>query len=468
MYFDDEHRAWALYRSGLKCVPLLASPFADNLELCVVYLDEAHCRGTDLKLPINARAALTLGQSLTKDAMVQASMRLRLLGQTQSITFFSPLEVHQGILDRLQESQNYQPHSGDVLRWVFSQTCDAIEQLEPSFFAQTSQYIQQEHARSENPGYLQDPQARDTFLEAVRSKESLSLKQLYEPKRRRGPDSTPPKLTSSLQRIATELQRRKAHFQDRGSAVHASALEEVEVEQEREAEREVEIEVENVREVQQAIRLAALKPKKLHEDIIHFATYGRLVPGSDAYHPMFAVLGRTALGLKHGVNTSMKSKLWVSVQFTQTVEMHTPTDNYLRAPNWILWSSASQNALVVSPEEANELIPSLRDAKAMGSDLNIHLITYSAPVTRRMLHFNRLDYHAVPPLPPGFVAPVWLTVELGIFAGRLYLDWCEYYELLGYLGFDRDLSVNEERQAFVKKPLTFRKSPDTLSHWCAY
>ncbi|KAF2848356.1 hypothetical protein T440DRAFT_509489 [Plenodomus tracheiphilus IPT5] len=381
-------------------------------------------------------------------------------GQTQSITFFSPLEVHQGILDRLQVNQNYQPHSGDVLRWVFSQTCDAIEQLEPSFFAQTAQYMQQEQARTEHPSYLRNSEARQAFLEAVRTKESLSLKQLYEPKRHRGPSRTAVKWTGALQKIATQLQHRKDHFQDRGTAVHASALEEVEIEQEREAEREVEVEVENVREVQQGIRLTVLSVKRLHEDIEHFAFFGRLVAGSDAYQPMFAVLARTALGLKHGVNVSMKSKLWISAQFSRTVETYTPTDNYLRTPHWVLWSSVNQHALVVSPEEADELIPLLRGHER-AANINAHLISYSAPVTRRELHFNHLDYHTTPPLPADYVAPVWLTVELGIFAGRLYLEWHEYYELLGYLGLDKNLSVHEDKQAFAKKPLTF------LHEWLA-
>lgn len=79
VYFDDEHRPWVLYRKG-KRIPLLATPFAENMETCLVYLDDSHCRGTDLKLPPNARAALTLGPHVSKDAVAQAAMRLRLLG----------------------------------------------------------------------------------------------------------------------------------------------------------------------------------------------------------------------------------------------------------------------------------------------------------------------------------------------------------------------------------------------------
>ena len=47
------------------------SPFAKQLDRCLVYLDEAHTRGTDLKLPRNYRAAVTLGSGLTKDRLVQ-------------------------------------------------------------------------------------------------------------------------------------------------------------------------------------------------------------------------------------------------------------------------------------------------------------------------------------------------------------------------------------------------------------
>lgn len=97
VYFDNDHRARVVWGKG-KDMPLSASPFASNLEDCLVYIDESHCRGTDLPLPPTARAALTLGPHLTKDALAQAAMRLRLLGKRQSVTFFSPPEVHQSIL----------------------------------------------------------------------------------------------------------------------------------------------------------------------------------------------------------------------------------------------------------------------------------------------------------------------------------------------------------------------------------
>lgn len=72
VYFDsNDNRAWVQYRGGKNPVPLLATPFVDNLDECLVYLDEAHTRGVDLKLPRNARGALTLALGQTKDHTVQ-------------------------------------------------------------------------------------------------------------------------------------------------------------------------------------------------------------------------------------------------------------------------------------------------------------------------------------------------------------------------------------------------------------
>jgi hypothetical protein len=51
--------------------PFISSPFNRQLEKCVIYIDEAHTRGTDIKLPQGMRAAVTLGPKVTKDRLVQ-------------------------------------------------------------------------------------------------------------------------------------------------------------------------------------------------------------------------------------------------------------------------------------------------------------------------------------------------------------------------------------------------------------
>ena len=70
VFFDDRNDLLVLSRDGIT-EPLMISPFAKQMGQCLVYLDEAHTRGTDLKLPTNYRAAVTLGPDLTKDRLVQ-------------------------------------------------------------------------------------------------------------------------------------------------------------------------------------------------------------------------------------------------------------------------------------------------------------------------------------------------------------------------------------------------------------
>lgn len=70
---DNDNRAWVQYRGGKEPVPLLATPFANNLDQCLIYLDEAHTRGTDLKLPRTACGAVTLALRQTKDHTVQGT-----------------------------------------------------------------------------------------------------------------------------------------------------------------------------------------------------------------------------------------------------------------------------------------------------------------------------------------------------------------------------------------------------------
>jgi len=70
VFFDDRNDLSVLSRDGIT-ESLMISPFAKQMDQCLVFLDEAHTRGTDLKLPSSYRAAVTLGPDLTKDRLVQ-------------------------------------------------------------------------------------------------------------------------------------------------------------------------------------------------------------------------------------------------------------------------------------------------------------------------------------------------------------------------------------------------------------
>jgi hypothetical protein len=74
IFFNKDDELVVLTHDGTEEL-LMTSSFARRLDQCVVYLDEAHTRGTDLKLPSTSRAAVTLGPKLTKDRLVQGKLR---------------------------------------------------------------------------------------------------------------------------------------------------------------------------------------------------------------------------------------------------------------------------------------------------------------------------------------------------------------------------------------------------------
>ncbi|KAL2063392.1 hypothetical protein VTL71DRAFT_5197 [Oculimacula yallundae] len=482
VYFDENSKPMVIYRNNYaRRTPLVATPFVDDLSGCLVYMDQAHTRGTDLKLPADARGALTLGIDQSKDHTVQAAMRLRQLGTTQSITFFAPPEVNQSILDLSQKNSWDQVTSYDVVRWLLEQTCRGMEQLQPLYFAQGADFCRRVQAELDNPNFLGDPDQRNTYMNSLRQIEQQTLEQLYGPSTKSKTAMTIDHYAPELRVLVKKLEMDRKGYQDNGNAVHGSALQEVE------QEREVAYEVEAVREVQVPVHYAALKPSPLHRDLLTFANTGRMAADSAAYEPAFTAMQRYSICKKFGVSTQGTSgNLYVSTEFMRTIKVRlgdTAYDNFQRPVHWILYSTVSDVAIIIVPEEVELILPIVR---AAGSPVS-HVLSYAAPITRKMLHFNDLTYYAVPSLPPNWKAPIWLRTELGVYAGRLYFNFSEYSSILAFLGVRETTSRIEEEdiddvnaseqndahitesngtdvkshKAFTRKPLAF------LQEWLA-
>lgn len=355
-------------------------------------------------------------------------MRLRQLRTTQSVVFFAPPEVHQSICDINKKSIKAPIDSGDVVYWLLEQTCRGIEQLQPLYISQGTDFCRRTEAAMRNPDHLTDPSQRRTYIKTLEQQEHYSLEQLYAPKTISKSMSSPqPYTCPEISAFVSELQDLRNNFRDTGNAVAGSALQEVE------QEREVAIEVETVRELQKPSLAIALPHLPLHRDILAFVNTGWLTMGSPAYEQVFSMLRRTALGTKFGIHeTATCSKTYVSADFSSTIVLPRgkPDDAYQRPVQWILWGPLCETALIISPWEAEQLLPSIRSCHPPCT----HLVVYSAPVARKMLHFDDLQYYSVPALAPNWRAPSWLVHDLGIFGGRLYFRFEEYETLCDYLG----------------------------------
>lgn len=71
VFFDEKENLVVVTRDGTTQT-LFDSPYAKRLHQCLIYLDDAHTRGTDLQLP-DCQAIVTLGPKVTKDKLVQGT-----------------------------------------------------------------------------------------------------------------------------------------------------------------------------------------------------------------------------------------------------------------------------------------------------------------------------------------------------------------------------------------------------------
>ncbi|KAI2636101.1 hypothetical protein GGS21DRAFT_543015 [Xylaria nigripes] len=458
VYFND-NQAWVHYRSEKKSdAPLLATPFADDLRECVVYLDQAHTRGVDLKFPPNSRGALTLALKQTKDYTMQAAMRLRQLGTTQSITFFAPPEVHQSILYFSRLAFGAKLASPHVISWLLEQTCRTNEELQSLYVAQGVDFCRRTDADWRYRDVLVDAAQRTELLGIIQQPEHRTLEQLY------GKPSEGPLTGAIGQIVAPQLRAFAKRLTELGGEQHAiptGAFEEVE------QEREVQVQVEQVRQVQKPPRYCPLKFPGLHPSISDFARTGILenkALGNEqtGFEHALEHVARSKIGRKHQVR-STGSRLFISKEFGRTVVLGTKAfDNFLRPVEWILWSRSTLTGLIVIPEEAELLLPMLRCA---ADESSVHLIAYAAPVTKNMMTFNTFRYYSFPALPTEYYFPEWFRIEIGIVAGRLYVESTEHSSIIRFLGIDSaapDESSDgqpEPETTDVEAPVQFAENP---------
>ncbi|RVD84020.1 uncharacterized protein DFL_005787 [Arthrobotrys flagrans] len=246
-----------------------------------------------------------------------------------------------------------------------------------------------------------------------------------------------------------------------------SALQEVE------QEREVAFEIESIRAVQKPVHYTPYKFRGLYKDLVTFVNTGRVLVSTEGYEPVFLALRRScSLGAKYSIDFNAASGLlYSSVEFSKTVHLNRRTkfnDNFQRPVNWILISRTTNIAIIVTPEEAENLIPHL-NTKSRRSP--VHLIIYAAPTTRKMIKFDTLRFLSILPLPEEWKPPSKLSVELGIVAGRLYFPFEHFSDLKDYFGLtNEDAGENMTADAsgvsgnpiFAEKPLSFLQEWLTL------
>jgi len=454
IYFEDNDELSVVARDGTVDA-FLTSPFTSNTERCLVFLDQAHTRGTDLRLPDRYRAAVTLGPAITKDTLVQgiffflsrespavstdtmatACMRMRKLGHGQSVTFCVSQEMQKRIRTTCGADPSQSIAVVNVLEWAISETWEEEVRSIPLWENQGIRHLYQETIwdRVARKKKFSQRDAQD-YTEP----EARTLEHRYRPISAAmlslGPLTLLGKLTAAL--CPSDIGKQQLGFiQQKAEAFKlASAAQSANFQEEQE--RELAPEIEQERQVERPPQVAP-KPHSLHDDVIHFACTGELRLASAAFLSSFQALEKSSAVqyFPPGVS-NFPSDLLITADYAHTVDERGQgfcSDMYQRPVQWVITSKS--HMVVISQWEANKL-------KQLGSCSSHAMLRAYLP--RPSLTFRTLEdlqIYTVPATASDEVRPE-LIMQLNLFAGQLYLrSYQHYVALCRYLG----LSYMENR-----------------------
>ena len=344
---------------------------------------------------------------------------MRQLGKGQSVMFFAPGEVDRRIRSLMPSGgpSRTRVRGLDALRWAMNETYEDIRYHLPLWARQGIDHHRRFTA-SKNYDKTED-------LEVLRSAwvqpESRTLEKMYDPdSNTRGNGIAP-----DVKNIPELYERMKKLGVVQVTDVMKAEEQEREVNHEVEQEREVDHEVEQERQVQ---RPPKVRPAQhiIREDISTFVKTGKIPSSSTHIYPLFNPTG-ISKELDSCVEWSPSPLATEDFAITTGNSTGKRLTDYLRPVNWILSSGSGKEStvIVISPYEANALLPAIRKSK------NVRLHVYTPRVTASMRSFSDLTFYSVPELPvQEWSAPPHVRTELNIFAGQLYFDSKEEYERL--------------------------------------
>jgi hypothetical protein len=384
-------------------------------------------------------------------------MRMRKLAESQSVVFCSSMEVRRKIYENCGRSEGPLGVE-DVLGWSIAETCINTKRSIPLW---ATQGVRHQHRRA----LCSDSSITYEIVESLLEPEAQSLEQRY------GYMGTVQENHALSSTISEAHMSRKFQLDSiRAKCVefeivsfNTAALQE---------EQERELSPENERE-QQVELPPALSPHNhhIHNDVRQLIMTGILNSSSVAFQPAFESL-RNTTAFEHFEPSAWPHELLVTNDFTKTVqaEAHQNLDSFLRPVHWIVSckSSGTLILVVISPYEAQELIPYVRQYK------RVFLHTYSPRLNIATQTIEDLSFCAIPALPQSWVTPPVVS-QLNLFAGQLYIQSYEEYELtcawLGLCsqppddakGISSDGFISSERRLRSKSALvracSFQTSP---------
>jgi len=337
-------------------------------------------------------------------------MRMRLLGKGHSVMFFAPREVDQRIRSLIPNgtASGSRIRVLDIVRWAIHETREDIYHHLPYWAQQGLDY----HKRFTAYNQYRSSGVLAILRNAWLQSESQTLEQMYWIT-----SGATAQMRSDLNSVPSIKERMKRLGITKLIAARMAEEQEREVHHEVEPGHPAGVERPPPPKVQPAQHI-------LDADILKFIKTGKVPETSTHISPLLAPLNMVkALDS----TTEWSPSPLATADFITTIldSDRARMTEYLRPVNWILSSGSGKNSIIVviSPHEANELLPIIRKSD------KVRLHIYAPRVTASMRSFSDLRFYTIPDSQTErWSAPAHVRTELNLFAGQLYFDSREEYD----------------------------------------
>lgn len=358
-------------------------------------------------------------------------MRLRSLGNGHSLCFVAPPEVHRDICDTLHKSGSYQVTSSDVLSWAMEQTCQALTLARPLRTMQGLQFHRQRRVLSEflpvastPAGITSNQQRMQQFWQRIKEDDAQTLESLY--------DINDERINTIRRLIYRESNDPiMKHLIEEYKTMSYSMMNDSSMDNEQE--RELEHEIEQEKQVQRPPQAEPLIPT-ISEGLVNYISSGTQLELSwTKSEYAFKIFQRTtaANALEEQLIDPDFFDIYATQDFVKSVKLTqgVGADDFLRPVTWVLSSPQTTSLLIISSHEANSLLPQIKASK------NVRLHTYAPRISKKMAHFNHMDFYTLNAKPDDQPPSAESIRDLELFAGSLYYDTqAEYESICHFLG----------------------------------
>lgn len=412
----------------------------EQLHRCVVYLDDVHTRGTDLKFPRDIRACVTLCGGITRDKTVQACKRMRMLGEGHQVAFWASHEADVCIRQLSGKSAEARITTEDVINYVVDNS-KKFEKEGMSHWLNGAQNYAKKYAAHKYVEEIRIPETPKIDLmhelgQRCADTENLNLVELYGAKgsarltqvgnnafnQLKNKYDLQPAIHDWIEKLGQNVNR-KLREKARDVVRFTQFLDE-------EYEKELEYELEQHRQVCRPQAQIPVKPS-FHSLLKKFCgrNEGRWKIFDQLKTEKVIISLPFALRNTHlftAVKTELNAwdkNLWVTDDFRSVIEPNKDVkdDEYLRPVWWIVRVDADTEEqpdtfILISPFEANELKPTFRAPTTTKATLHM----FCAKLSQSQNTLINQKALQIPNRPHTHEIPMNTYVQLTVFAGSTY------------------------------------------------